>query len=107
MFPLTFLSFYILVLLSSNNNSLRGKICTRVLFDQNNFIFRHTMVDCKMFMISGKEELARYICTICPDDREMPGFEGVVAKWDRNKHGESNRDFLILERGLVIPGDTF
>ena len=44
--------------------------------------------DCKMFMISGKEELARYICTICPDDREMPGFEGVVAKWDRNKHGE-------------------
>ena len=63
--------------------------------------------DCKMFMISGKEELARYICTICPDDREMPGFEGVVAKWDRNKHGESNRDCLILERGLVIPGDTF
>ena len=45
-----------------------------------------TIVNCKM--ISGKEELARYICTICPDDREMPGFEGVVAKWDRNKHGE-------------------
>ena len=83
-----FLSFCIRVLLSSNNNTLRGKICTRVLSDQNNFIFRHTIVDCKMFMISGKEELARYICTICPDDREMPGFEGVVAKWDRNKHGE-------------------
>ena len=47
-----------------------------------------TIVNCRMFVISGKEELARYICTICPDDREMPGFEGVVAKWDRNKHGE-------------------
>ena len=61
-----------------------------------------------MFVISGKEELARYICTICPDDREMPGFEGVVAKWDRNKHGEWNRNCcLILEQCLVIPGDTF
>ena len=35
--------------------------------------------------------MSRYICTMCPDDREMPGFEGIVAKWDRNKHGEKTK----------------
>ena len=42
--------------------------------------------------LPGKEDLGRYICTVCPDDREMPGFEGVVAKWDRNKHGENTKE---------------
>lgn len=47
---------------------------------------------------SGKEEVGRYICTICPDDREMPGFEGVVAKWDRNKHGERAKKLFFLKK---------
>jgi hypothetical protein len=36
---------------------------------------------------AGARQLAEYIWTVCPDDREVPGFDGVVAKWDRNKHG--------------------
>ena len=55
---------------------------------------------------AGKEEVGRYICTICPDDREMPGFEGVVAKWDRNKHGERAKElpfFYVLKEALLMP----
>jgi len=53
----------------------------------------------------GKEELGRYICTICPDDREMPGFEGIVAKWDRNKHGvDCDEVFpgIVLGNGATV-----
>ena len=32
-------------------------------------------------------QLAEYLWTVCPDDREMPGFEGVIGKWERNRHG--------------------
>ena len=59
--------------------------------------------------LPGKEDLGRYICTVCPDDREMPGFEGVVAKWDRNKHGEntkeqrkSKKETFVWKKPLVL-----
>jgi len=54
---------------------------------------------------AGKEEVGRYICTICPDDREMPGFEGVVAKWDRNKHGVDCDEVypgIVLGNGATV-----
>ena len=56
---------------------------------------------------AGKEEVGRYICTICPDDREMPGFEGVVAKWDRNKHGERAKELPCFERSPFNAKKTF
>ena len=44
---------------------------------------------------SGRERkasaqgLAGYINTITPEEREMPGFQGKLAKWDRHRHGNN------------------
>lgn len=53
----------------------------------------------------GASQLGDYILTECPDDREVPGFEGVVAKWDRNKHGvDCDEVFpgIILGNGATV-----
>ena len=33
----------------------------------------------------GAQEVSRYLEVITPEEREMPGFEGKLAKWERHR----------------------
>ena len=33
----------------------------------------------------GAQEVSKYLDVLTPDEREMPGFEGKLAKWDRHR----------------------
>ena len=33
----------------------------------------------------GAQEVSRYLDVITPEEREMPGFEGRLGKWDRHR----------------------
>ena len=33
----------------------------------------------------GAQEVSKYLEVLTPDEREMPGFEGKLAKWDRHR----------------------
>jgi len=50
-------------------------------------------------------EVAKYLSVITPEEREMPGFEGKLAKWDRHRHGVDCDEVypgIILGNGATV-----
>ena len=41
-------------------------------------------------------EVSKYLNILTPEERELPGFEGKLAKWDRHRHGKAMKTKIIL-----------
>jgi len=51
------------------------------------------------------QEVAKYLSVYTPEEREMPGFEGKLAKWDRHRHGVDCDEVypgIILGNGATV-----
>ena len=55
--------------------------------------------------------MSRYLEVITPEEREVPGFEGKLAKWDRHRweaETQSEADYVSVRHGIdcdeVFPG---
>ena len=50
----------------------------------------------------GAQEVSKYLEVLTPDEREMPGFEGKLAKWDRHRSVSSKVSTLIALEGFHL-----
>ena len=53
----------------------------------------------------GAQEVSKYLEVLTPDEREMPGFEGKLGKWDRHRSVQSpvwRLDLFFSDTGLTV-----